>query len=171
MQSGKTLMLDFHMSNWLLTWTPLPYLLKCLSLYFVSSNSQFYEVIRLSFHQLCIDLWKHTLLKLCCETESVWRIWQKLPFIRKTMGHITFDDLHNRMPHVITQCVSKACSGWWVTCGIYSETVWLVIKNKRAWSQQDTRVWHHNKHEGLIFIAVPSLMTTSAALDSYTFLL
>lgn len=98
--------------------------------------------------------------------KSVWRMWQKLPFMRRKMGHINCDDLRNSMPHVISVfpkhvqgdefdlCLLKHCS--WGYTSVYK-------RQTPAWYKTVT-----SQSTCRLDIAVPSFMTCSAALDLYT---
>lgn len=110
--------------------------------------SQIFEVILLSFHQLCIeDLWNtHSWCYAVKVPEFVCRMWQKLPFIREKMGHINFDDFLNSMSQVISaKCFHIMFREISWTYAVYCDTLWLVIipqttrGQKPVWYIQQTR--------------------------------
>lgn len=50
--------------------------------------------------------------------------WQKLPLISKKMGHINFDDLHNGLPHVISdECFQNMLRMMRLACVVFWNSV------------------------------------------------
>lgn len=84
------------------------------------------------------------------------------------MGHINFDDLHNGLPHVISdkcfqsmlRMMSLACVVFWNSAACNHSSFYESIKGGLI------QEW--NKHEGSISAEILSLMTRSA-LDFYMF--
>lgn len=146
-------------SNVLLTWTAVPGALKCLSLFlfffflFFKFPNLWSETICRSRRSLETHSWRYA-VKV---PESVWGMSQKLPFIRKKMGHINFDDLHNSMPHVISAECFQSTFRVSLTCVCI--LVQLVIIPQFTRGHEASLIQECDiKHEGLISIAIPSLM-------------